>query len=171
MKDYMNECCEKCRHVGWNDRNDFCLDTQCFLCHSNSTKKRDNWEDIAEMVRNNLAAPHHTSPEKEMESGWTKILIRAEETAAKPPFTEKTPDPAEYVRAGKALGILEGKRQERSRILTLIENKKKEIHEVDSESFGWDLLGSNTSACCPGDDAAYAYELALTSLAAELQDA
>ncbi len=48
------------------------------------------------------------------------------------------------------------------------ERMKKEIHEEDSEKFGYDLL-EKIGSCCPGDDAANVYEYALDSLISKLK--
>lgn len=52
--------------------------------------------------------------------------------------------------------------QERAELRERVEGMKKEIHEVDSEGFGWELLEEKEKdKCCPGDDVAFAYEKAL----------
>jgi len=91
-----------------------------------------------------------------------------------PPFTEKTlSDKCPYCgqkpckEAYLGCEITKAVEAERNRVLALIESKKALVHEVDSEWFGWELL--DLPKCCPGDDAAFAYEFALTSLAEELK--
>ena len=66
--------------------------------------------------------------------------------------------------------IEEARRGERGKVKKEIEKMIAEIHEVDSEKWGWDNLEEMVGHCCSGDDIANGAEFALKKVLASLKE-
>lgn len=197
MKDHMNECCELC--AGLLPRTPGLLGNPCLICscHSNSTHNRCCYSEQLGYTLHHCV-PQHTSPEK----GGFAI---DEKWVCNSSFTEKTLDlfREKFVRddglmdkyyeyGGGEPGdhtafmadaiekffedkLEESAENERTRILTLIESKKKKVSSEEILKLRFlDLLCTRPSREQLEESIeifrARTHNAALTALAAELQD-